>query len=164
MAKLVGISQQAIQKLESGKAEASRRLTEIAVACGVRPEWLSSESGPMVAKAQVKDEEAPAYLATQSHSHAARTAPETMKAASEALLIFLRRRDPKATITLSSQEDAELLAAIMDLVGINDEPDQLAAAVADFMKARERKNGRKGGEDRSDAGGKARKAGTARKT
>lgn len=49
LAKAVGVSQQAIQKLESGKAGASRKSTQIAVVCGVRPEWLADESGPMLA-------------------------------------------------------------------------------------------------------------------
>ncbi|WP_104532512.1 helix-turn-helix domain-containing protein [Xanthomonas arboricola] len=47
LAKRVGVSQQAIQKLLSGTSKTSRKLTEIALACGVRPEWLATEEGPM---------------------------------------------------------------------------------------------------------------------
>lgn len=49
LAKAVGISQQAIQKMESGQASSSRKSTQIAVACGVRPEWLATGEGEMVA-------------------------------------------------------------------------------------------------------------------
>jgi phage repressor protein C with HTH and peptisase S24 domain len=49
LAAKAGLSQQAIQKLEAGKSQSSRRLTEIAIACGVRPEWLSREQGLMLA-------------------------------------------------------------------------------------------------------------------
>ncbi|WP_158255454.1 helix-turn-helix domain-containing protein [Xanthomonas sp. CFBP 7912] len=48
LAKRVGISQQAIGKLLSGKSQTSRRLTEIALACGVRPEWLAAGEGEML--------------------------------------------------------------------------------------------------------------------
>jgi len=47
LASLAKLSQQAIQKLESGKSNSSRRLTQIALACGVRPEWLASGVLPM---------------------------------------------------------------------------------------------------------------------
>lgn len=43
----VGVSQAAIQKIETGKASQTTKLLEIAIALGIRPEWLSSESGPM---------------------------------------------------------------------------------------------------------------------
>lgn len=48
LAKAVGVSQQAIQKIESGKSQASRKSTQIAVVCGVRPEWLADGSLPML--------------------------------------------------------------------------------------------------------------------
>ncbi|MCC4588725.1 helix-turn-helix domain-containing protein [Xanthomonas sp. NCPPB 1067] len=51
LAKRVDVSQQAIQKLLSGQSKTSRKLTEIAVACRVRPEWLASEDGPMLGDA-----------------------------------------------------------------------------------------------------------------
>jgi len=47
LANLAKLSQQAIQKLESGKSNSSRRLTQVALACGVRPEWLASGTPPM---------------------------------------------------------------------------------------------------------------------
>jgi len=47
LAGLAQLSQQAIQKLESGKSNSSRKLTQIALACGVRPEWLASGRLPM---------------------------------------------------------------------------------------------------------------------
>lgn len=51
LAKRVDVSQQAIQKLLSGLSKTSRKLTEIAVACGVRPEWLAAEEGSMLGDA-----------------------------------------------------------------------------------------------------------------
>lgn len=47
LAKLVGVSQPAIQKMVAGRTQGSRKLVEIASALGVRPEWLSSGSGDM---------------------------------------------------------------------------------------------------------------------
>ncbi|MEP9179709.1 helix-turn-helix transcriptional regulator [Enterobacter cloacae] len=44
---LVGVSQAAIQKIETGKANQTTKLVEIAHALGVRPEWLSAGSGEM---------------------------------------------------------------------------------------------------------------------
>ena len=43
----VGISQAAIQKIETGKASQTTKLLEIATALRVRPEWLSSGDGMM---------------------------------------------------------------------------------------------------------------------
>lgn len=45
LAKLVGISQAAIQKIETGKAATSTRLIEISKALNVEPEWLSVGTG-----------------------------------------------------------------------------------------------------------------------
>ncbi|WP_272536997.1 XRE family transcriptional regulator [Providencia sp. PROV206] len=45
LAKLVGISQAAIQKIETGRAATSTRLIEISKALNVDPEWLSVGSG-----------------------------------------------------------------------------------------------------------------------
>ncbi|WP_149010094.1 helix-turn-helix transcriptional regulator, partial [Escherichia coli] len=39
---LVGVSQAAIQKIETGKANQTTKIVEIANALGVRAEWLSS--------------------------------------------------------------------------------------------------------------------------
>lgn len=47
LAKLAGVSQQAINKLESGQSRDSKRIVQIAMACGVRPEWLTSGEEPM---------------------------------------------------------------------------------------------------------------------
>lgn len=47
LAEKAGVSQAAIQKLTSGKAESTRKIVEIANALGVRVEWLSSGEGPM---------------------------------------------------------------------------------------------------------------------
>jgi len=42
---LVGVSQAAIQKIETGKANQTTKLVEIANALGVMPDWLSSGEG-----------------------------------------------------------------------------------------------------------------------
>ncbi|MCV5538856.1 helix-turn-helix transcriptional regulator, partial [Escherichia coli] len=42
---LVGVSQAAIQKIETGKANQTTKIVEIANALGVRAEWLSSGVG-----------------------------------------------------------------------------------------------------------------------
>lgn len=47
LAEKAGVSQAAIQKLTSGKAESTRKIVEIANALGVRVEWLSSGVGAM---------------------------------------------------------------------------------------------------------------------
>lgn len=47
LAERVGVSQAAIQKLTSGKAQSSTKLIRIADALRVSPAWLSEESGPM---------------------------------------------------------------------------------------------------------------------
>jgi len=60
LAKAAGVSQQAIQKLESGKSKDSKKIAQIAIACGVRPEWLTTGDEPMVA-ANVVREVAPHY-------------------------------------------------------------------------------------------------------
>lgn len=43
----IGVSQAAIQKIETGKASQTTRLLDIANALKVRPDWLSSGQGPM---------------------------------------------------------------------------------------------------------------------
>lgn len=45
LAELVGLSQAAIQKIETGKAATSTKLIEIAKELNVEPEWLSSGTG-----------------------------------------------------------------------------------------------------------------------
>ncbi|MFW0822449.1 hypothetical protein C0Q87_01360 [Klebsiella aerogenes] len=47
LGELVGVSQAAIQKIETGKANQTTKLVEIANALGVQPEWLSSGEGVM---------------------------------------------------------------------------------------------------------------------
>lgn len=44
---LVGVSQAAIQKIETGKASQTTKLVDIANALGVMPDWLSSGEGSM---------------------------------------------------------------------------------------------------------------------
>ena len=44
---LVGVSQAAIQKIETGKANQTTKLVDIANALGVMPDWLSSGEGSM---------------------------------------------------------------------------------------------------------------------
>lgn len=47
LAQKVGLSQPAIQKLASGKAQSSRKILEISSALGVSPEWLGQGIGEM---------------------------------------------------------------------------------------------------------------------
>ena len=55
LAKASGVSQQAIQKLESGKSKDSKKIAQIAIACGVRPEWLATGEEPMVAPLTLRE-------------------------------------------------------------------------------------------------------------
>ena len=48
----VGVSQAAIQKIETGKASQTTRLLDISKALRIRPEWLSTGQGPMRADGQ----------------------------------------------------------------------------------------------------------------
>jgi transcriptional regulator with XRE-family HTH domain len=43
-----GVLQQMISKIENGKQETSAYVVQLAVACGVRPEWLALGQGEMV--------------------------------------------------------------------------------------------------------------------
>jgi transcriptional regulator with XRE-family HTH domain len=56
LAEKAGISQQAISRLETGEQKTTTDIVQIAVACGVRPEWLAMESGDMVDGLYVHDE------------------------------------------------------------------------------------------------------------
>lgn len=56
LAELAGISQQAISRLETGEQKTTTDIVQIAVACGVRPEWLAMEEGDMVDSPYVHDE------------------------------------------------------------------------------------------------------------
>lgn len=49
---LVGVSQAAIQKIETGKANQTTKLVELANALKVKPEWLSSGEGAMLLAGQ----------------------------------------------------------------------------------------------------------------
>lgn len=48
LAKLVGMSQQMIQKLEGGKADATAALLDICIETGVSPRWLARNEGAML--------------------------------------------------------------------------------------------------------------------
>jgi transcriptional regulator with XRE-family HTH domain len=51
-----GVPQQMISKIENGRQETSAYLVNLAVACGVRPEWLAMDLGEMVDGLYVADE------------------------------------------------------------------------------------------------------------
>jgi transcriptional regulator with XRE-family HTH domain len=48
LAERSGVSQQMISKLELGLSKETSGIVALAVYCGVRPEWLSNGTGPMV--------------------------------------------------------------------------------------------------------------------
>ena len=52
LAELIGVSQAAIQKIESGKAYQTTKLVDLANALKVKPEWLGSGEGEMLLSAQ----------------------------------------------------------------------------------------------------------------
>ncbi|WP_074423869.1 S24 family peptidase [Klebsiella quasipneumoniae] len=56
----VGVSQAAIQKIETGKAAQTTKLLDIAKALRVRPEWLSSGTGAM--RADGDDDKKPSHI------------------------------------------------------------------------------------------------------
>lgn len=56
LAELTGISQPTISKIARDETESSTFTVQLAVACGVRPEWLAMESGEMVDGLYVQDE------------------------------------------------------------------------------------------------------------
>lgn len=60
LADAVGVSQAAIQKIETGKAAQTTKLLDIARALSVNPEWLSTGSGPMI-----NDEQKPVEIAAR---------------------------------------------------------------------------------------------------
>lgn len=53
-----GVKQQMISKLELGQSFETSKLVELAIACGVRPEWLATEQGEMEAPAIASDSNA----------------------------------------------------------------------------------------------------------
>jgi transcriptional regulator with XRE-family HTH domain len=56
LADLSGVTQQSISLLENGKQKQTTEIVSIAVACGVRSEWLALEQGEMVDGLYVDDE------------------------------------------------------------------------------------------------------------
>lgn len=56
LADLSGVTQQSISLLENGKQKQTTEIVSIAVACGVRSEWLALEQGEMVDGLYVNDE------------------------------------------------------------------------------------------------------------
>ena len=43
-----GVKQGTISKIERGDTDSSTFTVQLAIACGVRPEWLAVEDGPMI--------------------------------------------------------------------------------------------------------------------
>lgn len=62
LANKVGMSQPNISNLENGEATGSEYTVQLAVACGVRPEWLAMEQGEMVDGLYVNDQKAKVVL------------------------------------------------------------------------------------------------------
>lgn len=52
LGELVGVSQAAIQKIETGKASQTTKLVDLATALKIRPEWLGSGEGSMLLTGQ----------------------------------------------------------------------------------------------------------------
>jgi DNA-binding XRE family transcriptional regulator len=55
LAKHVGMRQQSYGDLESGKTLSSRKLTQIAIRCGVDPVWLATGEGEMIQSQAMRD-------------------------------------------------------------------------------------------------------------
>lgn len=75
-----GVSQQTIQKLESGHSASSRRLTEIALACGVSVIWLATGRGAMYANLNASSN---SDLTGEKLSHPLRPDPVIVELAEE---------------------------------------------------------------------------------
>lgn len=93
----------------------------------------------------------------QPESRVARLDPETITITTRALLIFLRRRDPEATLDLTKPEDAELFAEVYAEAAESADALSLGAAVADLVQARGERG--RGGEGESSGGPARVKAG-----
>lgn len=52
LAERSGVSQQMISKLELGVSKETSGIVALAIYCGVRPEWLSHGTGPMVGESE----------------------------------------------------------------------------------------------------------------
>lgn len=111
---------------------------------GVTPEWLASGKPPMRPKTPGKPENGSAAERSQS----ARLVPAKIVSTTGALLTFLRRRDPAATLDLTDLGDAELFAdTYAEAVTLPAEPsdaDQqlFGARVASLVAAREARDER----------------------
>jgi len=94
-------------------------------------------------------------------SHAARPDADTIRNAQHALLTFLRRRDPDATLDLLDPADAELFAGALEIIQGGDDQITVSAQVADLVEAYEGRRGKRteGEQDGGAARGKARKSG-----
>lgn len=62
LAKESGVKQGTISKIERGDADSSTFTVQLAIACGVRPEWLAMGKGEMVDGIYVEDPKAKAVL------------------------------------------------------------------------------------------------------
>jgi transcriptional regulator with XRE-family HTH domain len=150
LAERVGISQQTLSALERGESEGSVKLTEIAVECGVSPEWLARGVGEMCAPA----------LKPERASQNARLDPAIIASTMRALLIVLRRRDPKIAVDLTDPKDAFLFAEAYGLAeAMVDDDLTRGAAIADLVAEREARGGQSsksaGGVNRGKAGATA---------
>lgn len=153
LAELTGIPYPTLAGLENGDQSSSTRLHAIATALNVRLEWLADGSGPMEAIAE------PAHASRGSH--AARPDAATIRNAQHALLTFLRRRDPDATLDLLDPADAELFAGALEIIQGGDDQITVSAQVADLVEAYEGRRGERteGEQDGGAARGKTRKSG-----
>lgn len=88
-----GVPQQTISKIERGDQDTSSHTVHLAVACGVRPQWLAMEEGPMTdtyvtdqprQKAMMILQEMPDYAVDDAIKGLATIVELTKKAADEA--------------------------------------------------------------------------------
>lgn len=56
LAQKSGVKQGTISKIERGDADSSTFTVQLAIACGVRPEWLAIEDGPMIDQYKIAEE------------------------------------------------------------------------------------------------------------
>lgn len=67
LAQRSGVKQQMISKLENGQSKETADLVSLAVACGVRPEWLASGDGTMVAPKHAVPSPEPGWFVVIGH-------------------------------------------------------------------------------------------------
>lgn len=90
----------------------------------------------------------PGELFADLPSQSAGLLPGKVMSTTKALLTFMRRRDPKATLDLSTQDDAELFAGVYAVAlalpasPTEDQQIEFAAKVEDLISARERRDER----------------------